>query len=243
VLLTDAPDHARAREEARVRFAGVAATVDDASRRAFRSLVEQPGFADFFAMASPLDLLADLRLGSRPSRRSGAETGRSLDDLRAIPWVFAWSMTRVNLPGWYGLGSGLAALGDVDLAREAYREWPVFAALVDVAEMSLAKTDDRLAERFLALGGRPDLAAQVLDELARTRREVLRLLDQGEMLERKPHLHTAVRLRRPFVDMLSHLQLRGLSEVRSHGEAEAGSWHRPLLLTINGLAAGLQNTG
>ena len=110
-------------------------------------------------MASPLDLLADLRLGSRPSRRSGAESGRSLDDLRAIPWVFAWSMTRVNLPGWYGLGSGLEALDDVALAREAYREWPVFAALVDVAEMSLAKTDDRLAERFLALGARPELAA------------------------------------------------------------------------------------
>ena len=243
VLLTDAPAHAQAREEARVRYAGVAATVDDASRRAFRALVEQPGFADFFAMASPLDLLADLRLGSRPSRRSGAESGRSLDDLRAIPWVFAWSMTRVNLPGWYGLGSGLEALDDVALAREAYREWPVFAALVDVAEMSLAKTDDRLAERFLALGARPELADRVLDELARTRSQVLRLLEQEEMLQRKPHLHTAVRLRRPFVDMLSHLQLRGLSEARNHGEDEAASWKRPLLLTINGLAAGLQNTG
>ena len=218
VLLTDAPAHARAREEARTRYAGLARTVDDASRRAFRSLVEQPGFADFFAMASPLDLLADLRLGSRPSRRSGAETGRNLEDLRAIPWVFAWSMTRVNLPGWYGLGSGLEAVDDVTLAREAYREWPVFAALVDVAEMSLAKTDDRLAQRFLALGGRPDLAENVLAELARTRREVLRLLDQDEMLARKPHLHTAVRLRRPFVDMLSHLELHGLSEVRAHGE-------------------------
>jgi phosphoenolpyruvate carboxylase len=243
VLLTDLPAHASARDEARLRYADVAATVDDASRTAFRALVEQPGFADFFAMASPLDLLADLRLGSRPSRRSGAESGRSLEDLRAIPWVFAWSMTRVNLPGWYGLGSGLAAIDDVGRAREAYREWPVFAALVDVAEMSLAKTDDRLAEQFLALGGRPELAERVLDELVRTRREVLRLLDQDEMLERKPHLHTAVRLRRPFVDMLSHLQLRGLSEVREHGEEAAAAWHRPLLRTINGLAAGLQNTG
>jgi phosphoenolpyruvate carboxylase len=243
VLLTDAPDHAAAREAARERYAGVADVVDGASRRAFRALVEQPGFADFFAMSSPLDLLADLRLGSRPSRRSGAESGRSLEDLRAIPWVFAWSMTRVNLPGWYGLGSGLEALGDLGVAREAYREWPVFAALVDVAEMSLAKTDDALASRFLALGGRPELAAIVLDELHRTRRTVLELLDQDEMLERKPHLHTAVSLRRPFVDMLSHLQLRGLTEVRAHGEQGAAQWHRPLLLTINGLAAGLQNTG
>lgn len=243
VLLTDAPDHARARDAARERYAAVADVVDAASRRAFRALVEQPGFADFFATSSPLDFLADLRLGSRPSRRSGVESGRSLDDLRAIPWVFAWSMTRVNLPGWYGLGSGLEALGDLDGAREAYREWPVFAALVDVAEMSLAKTDDALAARFLELGGRDDLARQVLDELARTRRTVLELLGQDEMLERKPHLGTAVRLRRPFVDMLSHLELRGLSEVRANGEQGAAAWHRPLLLTINGLAAGLQNTG
>jgi phosphoenolpyruvate carboxylase len=243
VLLTDAPDHAAAREAARERYAGMADVVDAASRRAFRALVEQPGFADFFAMSSPLDLLADLRLGSRPSRRSGTESGRSLDDLRAIPWVFAWSMTRVNLPGWYGLGSGLEALGDLAVARKAYQEWPVFAALVDVAEMSLAKTDDALAGRFLALGGRPELAEIVLDELHRTRRTVLELLEQGEMLERKPHLHTAVSLRRPFVDMLSHLQLRGLTEVRAHGEEGAAQWHRPLLLTINGLAAGLQNTG
>jgi phosphoenolpyruvate carboxylase len=243
VLLTDDPAHARAREEARTRYADLARIVDEASRRSFRSLVETPGFADFFALSSPLDLLADLRLGSRPSRRSGAESGRSLQDLRAIPWVFAWSMTRVNLPGWYGLGSGLAAVGDLCRTREAYREWPVFAALVDVAEMSLAKTDDRLAARFLALGGRPDIAQAVLEELALTRREVLALLDQDEMLGRKPHLHTAVHLRRPFVDMLSHLQLRGLTELRAGGQSSDADWHRPLLLTINGLAAGLQNTG
>lgn len=243
VLLTDAPDHVAARDEAAGRFDAVGSAVAEASRTAFRSLVEQPGFADFFAMSSPLDLLADLRLGSRPSRRSGSESGRSLDDLRAIPWVFAWSMTRVNLPGWYGLGSGLAALGDLDEARQAYREWPVFAALVDVAEMSLAKTDDDLAAAFLALGGRPELATQVLDELALTRRMVLELLGQDEMLERKPHLYTAVGLRRPFVDMLSHLLLRGLGELRATGEDEGSEWHRPLLLTVNGLAAGLQNTG
>ncbi len=151
-------------------------------------------------------------------------------------------MTRVNLPGWYGLGSGLAALGDLEEARRAYRDWPVFAALVDVAEMSLAKSDDDLAERFLALGGRAELAERVLAELALTRRLVLELLEQDEMLERKPHLHTAVGLRRPFVTMLSHLLLRGLSETRA-SDGEASQWHRPLLLTINGLAAGLQNTG
>jgi phosphoenolpyruvate carboxylase len=242
VLLTDLPAHAAQRDQALDRYAELGATIDEASRSAFRALVEEPGFADFFALSSPLDLLADLRLGSRPTRRSGTESGRSLDDLRAIPWVFAWSMTRVNLPGWYGLGSGLAGLGDLEEARRAYREWPVFAALVDVAEMSLAKSDDDLAERFLALGGRPELAERVLGELRLTRRLVLELLDQDEMLARKPHLHTAVGLRRPFVTMLSHLLLRGLSETRA-ADGDVTDWHRPLLLTINGLAAGLQNTG
>jgi phosphoenolpyruvate carboxylase len=242
VLLTDTEAHARARDAALVQYTPLASRIDDASRAAFRELVEAPGFADFFALSSPLDLLADLRLGSRPSRRSGAESGRSLDDLRAIPWVFAWSMTRVNLPGWYGLGSGLAALDDLDEARHAYREWPLFGSLVDVAEMSLAKSDDGLAERFLALGGRPELAARILDELRLTRRLVLELLDQDEMLAQKPHLHTAVGLRRPFVDMLSHLLLRGLGETRASDE-RATPWHRTVLLTINGLAAGLQNTG
>lgn len=245
VLLTDEPSHAAARDAARDRYAQLSRQLDSSSRTAFRSLVETDGFADFFALSSPLDLLADLRLGSRPARRSGVDRGRSLDDLRAIPWVFAWSMTRVNLPGWFGLGSGLAALGDLDEARRAYREWPVFTALVDVAEMSLAKTDVRLAERFLRLGGRPEIADIVLGELELTRRLVLSLLDQDEMLEHKPHLRTAVALRRPFVDVLSVLLLRSLGEMRAAGpDQENGSpWREPLLLTINGLAAGLQNTG
>jgi phosphoenolpyruvate carboxylase len=245
VLLTDEPVHAQARDDARRRYAQMAQRLDEASRVAFRSLVETDGFADFFAECSPLDLLADLRLGSRPARRSGVERGRSLDDLRAIPWVFAWSMTRVNLPGWFGLGTGLAALGDLDEARRAYREWPVFAALIDVAEMSLAKTDGRLAAQFLELGGRPDIASRLLDELELTRTGLLELLGQDEMLERKPHLRTAVALRRPFVDVLSVLQLRCLREMRSAGteDEERSPWREPLLLTVNGMAAGLQNTG
>ncbi|MDO5501562.1 MAG: phosphoenolpyruvate carboxylase [Actinomycetia bacterium] len=245
VLVTDEPEHTAAREAARNRYRDLAARLDATSRTAFRSLIETEGFADFFAQSSPLDLLADLRLGSRPSRRSGGEQGRSLDDLRAIPWVFAWSMTRVNLPGWYGLGSGLASLEDLEECKRAYREWPVFGALVDVAEMSLAKTDARLAAKFLELGGRPDIAETLLTELELTERLLLELLGQDEMLERKPHLHTAVALRRPFVDALSVLLLRCLAEIRATGsEAEENSpWREPLLLTVNGLAAGLQNTG
>jgi phosphoenolpyruvate carboxylase len=244
------------------RFRELGAVVEKASREEYRGLVTIPGFADVVASASPLEELGELRLGSRPARRSGATTGRDLADFRAIPWVFAWAQTRANLPGWYGLGSGLEAVGDLEELRAAYREWPLFATLIDVAEMSLAKTNRGLAQEFLALGGRQDITDRVLAELDRTREQVLAVLDQKEMLERKPQLRIAVALRGPYIDALSHLQLRALRVLRSNGngtdsqndtdpqndtgpldDAARAAWSRVLLLTVNGAAAGLQNTG
>ena len=119
-------------------------------------------------------------------------------------------MTRLNLPGWYGLGSGLAAVGDVDMLAEAYRRWPVFAALLDVAEMSLAKVNRHLVSAFLGLGERPELTERILAELDLTQRMVLQTLGQRRLLKRKPHLDTAVRLRGPHIDVLSQIQLRAL---------------------------------
>lgn len=252
VLLTDAPEVAAQREAAARRFAGLAQIIDTQSRGCYRALVESDGFADLIAAVSPLDEIGDLRLGSRPARRSGATSGRSLDDLRAIPWVFSWSQTRVNLPGWYGLGSGLAAVGDIEQLRAAYAQWPLFAAMIDVAEMSLAKTDRLIAEQYLSLGHRPDLSAQILTEYDLSCRLVLDVLDQDELLERKPHLHSAIHQRMPYVDVLSHLQLRALRMLRTPYDPRAGdhtqrpdqdAWRRILLLTVNGAAAGLQNTG
>jgi phosphoenolpyruvate carboxylase len=228
------------------RFADLATTMEEASRTAYRQLVQTDGFADFFARVSPLEELADLALGSRPARRPGDSDGpRSLDDLRAIPWVFAWSQTRCNLTGWYGLGSGLAAVGDVDALREAYRDWPLFTALIDNAEMSLAKTDRGVAEGYLALGERPDLSARILDELDRSTELVLAVLDAKRLLERRRVLGAAVDLRNPYVDALSHLQLRALAALRSGvpDEVEEQRFRDLLLLTVNGVAAGLQNTG
>jgi phosphoenolpyruvate carboxylase len=226
------------------RFRDLAETMRAASRAAYRSLVETDGFADFFAQVSPLEELADLALGSRPARRSGGG-GRTLADLRAIPWVFAWSQTRVNLTGWYGLGSGFEAVDDVQALRTAYQEWPLFTALVDNAEMSLAKTDRGVAEGYLALGGRDDLAGRILDELDRSERLVLDVLQQERLLERRRILGAAVDLRNPYVDALSHLQLRALTTLRTQhpGEDEVQRLRRLLLLTVNGVAAGLQNTG
>lgn len=246
VLLADSPEVTAARDAAAERYAALAERLEQASRTAYRALMETDGIADVLAVASPVDALGDLRLGSRPARRSGG-SGRTLSDLRAIPWVFAWSMTRLNLPGWYGLGTALAVEQDREALRAAYREWPVFSALVDVAEMSLAKSEERLAAQFLDLADRPDIAERILAELRLVREQVLDVLGQEELLERKPHLRTAVELRRPSVDALSRLQLRCLRILQQtdagENTEEAHPWHRPLLLTINGMAAGLQNTG
>ena len=160
VLLASTPAVEERARRAAEDFAGLASTIDAAARAAYRGLVESHGFEEWFAQVSPIDELGRMRLGSRPARRGGS---RKLADLRAIPWVFAWSQMRLNLPGWYGLGSGLAAARLEELQR-AYRDWPLFNVLLDNAEMSLAKTDRRIAAEYLALGHRPDLSEQLLEE-------------------------------------------------------------------------------
>lgn len=239
VLEASAPD--RGRIDPADRFAGMAALVGSASRQAYRALVETPGFAEWFLRVSPLEELSRLRIASRPARRAG---GRRLEDLRAIPWVFAWSQTRLNLAGWYGIGTGLAAAPVAQL-RRAYREWPLFNVTIDNAEMGLAKTDRRIAERYLGLGDRPDLTRMVLAEYELTLERVLAVTGHARLLEDRRVLSWAIELRNPYVDALSHLQLRALRALRetkmSRGErARAESLFQ---LTVNGVAAGLQNTG
>jgi phosphoenolpyruvate carboxylase len=250
VLLASSPERTGVGEIA-ARFRPLADLIDEAARQAFRGLVESVGFADWFARISPLGEIGGLRIGSRPARRGLTQV--SLDDLRAIPWVFAWSQTRINLPGWFGLGSGLAAAigGDgtgpgLDELRRAYQEWPLFSVLLENAEMSLAKTDRRIAERYLALGGRDDLSARVLAEYDLTRRLVLAVTEHDRLLADRPVLSRAVALRDPYVDALSHLQLRALAALRgpaADDPADREQLERLLLLTVNGVAAGLQNTG
>lgn len=240
VLLAGTEEVQERNAAAAQRFHDLSEQLSDTSRSSYRDLVEMPGFADVLAQASPLEEIGDLRMGSRPARRSAATSGRELSDLRAIPWVFAWSQTRANIPGWYGLGTGLAQVADLDLLRQAYAEWPVFASLIDIAEMSLAKSHRGLAARFLALGGRPDIADRILHEMDLTVAQVLAVLDQDHLLQHKRVLGSAIALRAPYVDALSQLQLRALTQMRTGGDED---WRRLLLLTVNGLAAGLQNTG
>ncbi len=224
------------------RFRPLADQLSAAAHAAFRALVETDGFAEWFARVSPLEEISQLRIGSRPSRRTAA---RGLADLRAIPWVFAWTQTRVNLPGWYGLGSGLAAVPDLGRLRAAYESWPLFASLLDNAEMSLAKTDRAIAERYLALGGRPELTEVVLAEYDLTRSRVLSVTGHDRLLANRRVLSRAVELRNPYVDALSLLQLRALTALRAGvaDEAERDRLESLLLLSVNGVAAGLQNTG
>jgi phosphoenolpyruvate carboxylase len=260
VLLASSPSVAERNRAAAGAFQELAAAIDGAAKGSFRALVEADGFAEWFAAVSPLEEIGGLRIGSRPSRRGHGGGPLGLGDLRAIPWVFAWAQTRLNLPGWYGLGSGLAAAawagipaGDSDGGippegiaelRRAYREWPLLATLLDNAEMSLAKTDRAIAARYLALGGRPDLTDRVLDEYDLTRRLVLAVTGHDRLVASRPVLSRAIVLRDPYVDALSYLQLRALSALRADdGAAGRAALERLLLLTVSGIAAGLQNTG
>ena len=245
-LLASSPTVEERTSRAAARYAEVAATMDAASRERFFALVKAEGFAPWFATVTPMEEIGLLALGSRPARRGLSV--ESLEDLRAIPWVFAWTQARINLAGWFGLGTALEAVGDEELLAEAYREWPLLRTMVDNVAMSLAKTDERIARQYLALGDRDDLAALVLDELALTRRWVIRLTGGEGLLENKPVLQRAVQLRSPYVDALSLLQLRALRALRSAPEQPEGSGadaeqQRLLLLSVSGVAAGLQNTG
>ncbi|GAB2464935.1 phosphoenolpyruvate carboxylase [Promicromonospora xylanilytica] len=247
-LLASAPSVETVNEAATTKFASLAADLDATSRARFHELVKADGFPQWFAQVTPLEEVGLLPIGSRPAKRGLSVN--SLDDLRAIPWVFSWSQARINLAGWYGLGTALAACGDVELLRAARKEWPLFETLLDNVEMSLAKTDERIAAQYLALGSRDDLAEMVLDELSLTREWVLKISGNEWPLASKRVLGRAVQLRSPYVDALSLLQVRALRGLRTGSDGGsavdgdyAGRLQHLLLLTVNGVSAGLQNTG
>ncbi|WP_336632555.1 MULTISPECIES: phosphoenolpyruvate carboxylase [unclassified Microbacterium] len=243
VLLASAPSIEQRNSAAAERYADVAAAMDAASRERFFSLVKADGFAPWFATVTPMEEIGLLALGSRPARRGLSV--ESLEDLRAIPWVFAWSQARINLAGWFGLGTALDAVGDVELLRRAYEEWPLLRTVIDNVGMSLAKADDRIARRYLDLGDRPDLADLVVDEMRLTQRWVVAITGGDELLANKQVLQRAVKMRSPYVDALSLLQLRALRTLRTGdvSEADLPRWQRLLLLSVSGVSAGLQNTG
>jgi len=219
-----------------------------AARDGFLHLVEHtPGFLDYWRAATPIEEISRLRLGSRPAARGRGTLTRA--DVRAIPWVFSWMQSRFNLPGWYGLGSGLRVAEPARL-RAMYAGWPFFRAVLDNAEMSLLKADLGIAALYSDLVPDRRLAATVFaavqDEYARTREAILETTGHAELLDDDPVIQRSVQLRNPYVDPLNYLQVEMLRRLRSLADPDSPDAERcreVIVLTVNGIAAGLRNTG
>jgi phosphoenolpyruvate carboxylase len=229
--------------------------MSETAYKAYRALVfETPGFLAFWQAATPLDEIKRLQIGSRPTaRQPGLD---SVAKIRAIPWVFSWMQSRFNLPGWFGLGSGLEAAsglqaaGDLPLLQEMYARWPFFSALLDNAEMSLAKADMDIAALYAALVPDPKLARRIFAviqaEYERTQSLILAVTRHQELMENEPVVQRSILLRNPYVDPLNSIQVMLLRRLRSLPDPEgneAESLREAMVLTINGIAAGLRNTG
>jgi phosphoenolpyruvate carboxylase len=255
ILLASAPEHDARLERALAVATPIMDELADTARVAYRALVhDDPAFASFFRDITPIRELSDLRLGSRPAARGRRDEAPTIDSLRAIPWTFAWSQSRINLPGWYGLGHALEAYRLVHgetgldaLARLA-REWPFLSSLLDNAEMSLAKTDMGVARLYAALATGPgdDRRWDAIEtEYRRAVSLLARVTGRARLLDGAPVLQRSVALRNPYVDSLSELQVRLLARLRALApdDPERQRVLRLVQLTVNGVAAGLQSTG
>lgn len=235
------PRAADAREEA---WLGTMGTLADTARAHYRALVhEDPGFVEYFRKATPIDVIERLQFGSRPSRRRDG----GIDQLRAIPWVFAWSQNRSQLTGWYGTGTalerGIAEHGLEAMATMA-REWPFFAATLGDLEVALATADMDIFERYSRLAGGEGerYFARIRDEHARACAAVQALRGSDRLLANEYRLRLAIRLRNPYVDPISLLQVDLLRRWREGGR-EDDAVFTALQETVSGIAAGIQHTG
>jgi phosphoenolpyruvate carboxylase len=230
-------------------FEGVLAQMAEVSASRYRSLVhDDPAFARFFASVTPIEEISRLRLGSRPARRG--VSAEAINDLRAIPWVFSWTQARFVLPAWLGLGTALEDARQrhgIDLLREMTATWPFFATLLANAEMALAKADMRIAHRYTRLWAQTDERERIwnllVGEFDRTRSELLAIRGSERLLDGEPVLQASIDRRNPFVDPLSFVQIELLSRLRDGGVDHQDTLGRVSLLTINGIASGLRNTG
>lgn len=221
----------------------------DRARGEYRALVHTtPGFMDFWRAATPIDEISRLHIGSRPATRGGGQL--QIQDIRAIPWVFSWMQSRFNLPGWYGLGMAMVSGAGKARLQEMYASWPFFRALMDNAEMSLLKADMGIAALYSDLVPDRALAAalftRIREEFERTRDAILGVTDHRELMDADPIIQRSVQLRNPYVDPLNYIQVEMLRRLRSLADPEgdeAQALREVIFVTINGIAAGLRNTG
>lgn len=224
------------------RHGATLSKLSQASMSAYRALVyETDGFVDYFRAATPIAEIADLKIGSRPASRT---TSTAIEDLRAIPWVFSWSQSRVMLPGWFGFGSAIEGV-DIEELRAMHRDWPFFRTLIQNMEMVMAKADMTIARRYATLVPDSALADRVFsairDEWDRTEAAVLTITGQDILLGGQPELDRLIRLRMPYVEPLNHVQIE-LIRRRRAGDDDPRV-REGILLALNGVAAGLRNSG
>jgi len=223
------------------------------SREVYRELVDQPGFIDYFSQTTPIEDIENLPIASRPSRRRGE---RSLDDLRAIPWVFAWTQSRCMIPAWYGLGTALIEIKYDDRQRwrtvcDMYRGWPFFQATIDNATLALAKADMVIAQRYSELCGDDDVRRRMWQRIAaerdKARQAILDIVGGGELLANTPWFQRSIEARNPSIDPLNLIQIEFMRRRAATPQADGGQPDPAvgdlLRLCVQGIAAGMRTTG
>ncbi|MFC7678401.1 phosphoenolpyruvate carboxylase [Paenibacillus sp. GCM10028914] len=230
----------------------ISANISAVSQKKYQDLIfRDPDFLSFFKESTPLPEVGELNIGSRPSKRKNSDR---FEDLRAIPWVFAWTQSRYLLPAWYAAGTGLQSFyqGNEDnlkTLQDMYVNYPFFTSMIDTLQMAMAKADLIIAKEY-SLMTKNDVARErifglIKEEFKLTKEMVLKITGQQEILDNQPVLQESIRLRNPYVDPLSYLQVQLLNELRDLREKgeDDPDLLREVLLTINGIAAGLRNTG
>ncbi|MCU6793807.1 phosphoenolpyruvate carboxylase [Paenibacillus sp. WQ 127069] len=239
-------------EESEEQWETIMRDISEKAQTKYQDLIfRDPDFLTFFKESTPLPELGELNIGSRPSKRKNSDR---FEDLRAIPWVFAWTQSRYLLPAWYAAGTGLYSFyqdkaENLTIMKNMYENWSFFRSLIDNLQMAMAKADLLIAKEYGSMIKDAAIAERIFNEIKeeyeKTSDLILKISGQQEILDNVPVIQESIRLRNPYVDPLSYLQVQLVTELRAERERDEDDTLliREVLLTINGIAAGLRNTG